>query len=176
MVWCWRRWVSAPFPARLVLCNFISLSSTLLPPSSVKGTGNMTKKVLKIAWFPTKYTQAPLVAFSRSADPIHNNLWDDMEWNDSYVKSNKEEVHTRCLHQSENLKKLKTFVLWWILTNCCCSSPAISLLVYLTCLLSNYNTNINYLLVAITIIKVLTLDIDGIFFPSGWGVHLTSQI
>ena len=50
--------------------NLISPSWTLLLPSSVKRTGYLTQKVLKIAWFPTKCPQAPLAplaAFSRSA-------------------------------------------------------------------------------------------------------------
>ena len=51
--------------------NLISPSLSLLPPSSVKRTGYLTQKVLKIAWFPTKYLQAPpatLAAFPRSVD------------------------------------------------------------------------------------------------------------
>ena len=51
------------------LPNFYSLSSTLLPPSSVQTTGYLTHNVLNIAGFLAKCPQAPLAplpAFSRS--------------------------------------------------------------------------------------------------------------
>ena len=47
-----------------------ALNLTLLPQSSVKSAGYLTKNFLKIAWFPTECPQAPLAplaAFSRSA-------------------------------------------------------------------------------------------------------------
>ena len=50
------------------LINLNFPSSALLPPSSVKRTGNLTENVLKITEFPTKCPKAPLaplVAFSR---------------------------------------------------------------------------------------------------------------
>ena len=54
-----------------------SPSSTLLPPSSVRRTGFLTQKLLKIAWFPTECPQAPLAplaTFSRSAFNKHVSL------------------------------------------------------------------------------------------------------
>ena len=56
--------------------NLISPTSTLLSPSSVKRTGFLTQKVLKIARYPTKCSQAqlaPLAAFSRSVEMFSLN-------------------------------------------------------------------------------------------------------
>ena len=55
---------------QISLSNLNSPTSTLVPPSSIKSTGYLIQKVLKIAWFLTKCPKVPLApfaAFSRSA-------------------------------------------------------------------------------------------------------------
>ena len=48
-----------------------SLSSTLLPASSVKSEGYLTQNVLKIAKYPPKCLKVPLAALSRSGIFLH---------------------------------------------------------------------------------------------------------
>ena len=52
-------------PSFFIHPQFSILNSSF--PSSVKSTGYLAQKVLKIAGFPTKCPQVPLAAFSRSA-------------------------------------------------------------------------------------------------------------
>ena len=59
------------------LINLNFPSSALLPPSSVKSTGNLTQNVLKITGFLTKCPQAPLAplaAFCRSVCGLIENI------------------------------------------------------------------------------------------------------
>ena len=79
-------WIlNPPFFILLPQISFIqpqfSIFNTFFP-ASVKSTGYLPQKVLKIAWFPRKCPQAPLAVFSRSA-PL---TLTSMGWNVSNFK------------------------------------------------------------------------------------------